>query len=236
MRSSGGRDSRTPTPQRRVEAQNRRFATFVLDGERPCCHRLVVRVTPIPSQRVTCDPPENGRAWRSSPMSSQIRSRIVAVAIALAVVLGVSVRAVTNWVSADALGDVAVSFDSSVQVFDNANVGTPETITASLTGTNGGLAFDASLNLLVANTAGNQLVKIAADATHTTSTVGTQPSPAALAFAADGSVYVASLGGTIRRFDKNGTPLRTFTVATDSTSCIGIDLSPDQKALFMVSG
>ncbi len=168
-------------------------------------------------------------------MSSQIRSRIVAVAVAIVVVIGVSVRAVTNWVSADALGDVAVSFDGSVQVFDNANAGPTETITTA-TGTVGGLAFDAGLNLFVTNTTGSQLVKIAADATHTTSTLGTQPSPAALAFAADGSVYVASLGGTIRRFDKNGNLLRTFTVATDSTSCIGIDLNPDQKTLFMVSG
>jgi len=175
-------------------------------------------------------------------MSSQIRSRIVAVAIA--VVLAVSVRAdtVTNWVSADALGDVAVSFDGSVQVFDNANVGAAETITASaLTGTNGGLAFDASLNLLVANTAGNQLVKITPD-THTVpstgGTIATQASPASLAFAADGSVYVASAGApaTIRRFSQSGTQLRSFTVPTDSSDCIGIDLSPDQKTLLVASG
>src|SRR4051812_32164914 len=94
-------------------------------------------------------------------MPRQIRTWVLAAAIAA--VLGVSVRAVTTWVSADALGDVAVSFDGSVQVFDNANVGAAQTITApALTGANAGLAFDASLNLLVANTAGSQLVKLSA--------------------------------------------------------------------------
>ena len=168
-------------------------------------------------------------------MASQIRRLILIVGIVA--MLGVSGRAGTDWVLAEALGDVAVSFDGSVQVFDNANIGPTETITTGI-GTSGGLAFDAGLNLLVANTTAgaNQLVKITADPTHTISTIGTQPSPAALAFAADGSVYVASLGGTIRRLDKNGNPLRTFTVSTDSTTCIDIDLSPDQRTLFMVSG
>jgi hypothetical protein len=173
-------------------------------------------------------------------MSSQIRSRIVAVvAVAITVVLGVSVRAVTNWVSADALGDVAVSFDSSVQVFDNANVGAAETITASaLTGTNGGLAFDASLNLLVANTAGNQLVKLSPDSHTVVGTpTSTQTAPRALALAADGTIYVASAGSpsaTVRRISAAGTA--TFSVPADSATCVGIDLSPDQKTLFLVTG
>jgi hypothetical protein len=169
-------------------------------------------------------------------MSSQIRSRIIAVAIA--VVLGVSVRAVTNWVSADALGDVAVSFDGSVQVFDNANVGAAETINPSaLTGTNGGLVFDASLNLLVANTAGNQLVKLAPDTHAVASTTSTQPAPRALALAANGTIYVASAGSpsaTVRRISTAGTA--TFSVPADSATCVGIDLSPDQKKLFLVTG
>ncbi len=110
---------------------------------------------------------------------------------------------------------MAVSFDGSVQVFDNANVGPTETIPTA-TGTGGGLAFDAGLNLFVANTGGNQLAKIAAD-THSDYHRPTTASPAALAFAADGSVYVASPGGTIRRLSKTGATLRTFTVTTDST-------------------
>ncbi len=174
-------------------------------------------------------------------MPWQIRRRILVVAFM--VVLGVSGRAVTNWVSADALGDVAVSFDGAVQVFDNASglvVDTIDTTSVSqLTGTNGGLAFDAPLNLVVANTAGNQLVKLSPTHPHgSVGTIGTQASPASLAFAADGSVYVASPGSpaTIRRFSKTGTQLRSFTVATDSSDCIGIDLSPDQKTLLVASG
>ena len=179
-------------------------------------------------------------------MSWQIRRRILVVAIVV-VALGISGRAVTNWASAEALGDVAVSFDGALQVFDNANgqvVDTIDTTTVSqLTGTNGGLAFDAPLNLLVANTAGSQLVKLPAAHPHVPpdppqpgDIITTPTPPAALAFAADGSVYVASAGGTIRRFSKSGALLRTFNVATDSTTCIGIDLSPDQKTLFVVSG
>jgi len=176
-------------------------------------------------------------------MPWQIRCRIVIVAIIVA--FGTSGHAVTNWVSAEALGDVAVSFDGAVHVFNNADglvVDTIDTTSVSqLTGTNRGLAFDAALNLLVANTTGNQLVKLSPAHPHTPPQTGgtiSTPSPAALAFAADGSVYVASAGApaTIRRFSKTGTLLRTFTVTTDSADCIGIDLSPDQKKLFVVSG
>jgi hypothetical protein len=176
-------------------------------------------------------------------MPRQIRTCVLAAAIAA--VLGVSVRAVTTWVSADALGDVAVSFDGSVQVFDNANVGAAETITApALTGANGGLAFDASLNLLVANTAGSQLVKLS-PVTHQpvappdTGTIATQLPPRSMAIAADGTIYVASVGTpttTIQRFGVAPVASGTFTIPTDSATCIGIDLAPDQSTLYYVSG
>ncbi len=175
--------------------------------------------------------------------SRQIRASILAVAFA--VVLGVSARSLTNWVSADALGDVAVSFDGSVQVFDNANVGAPETITASaLTGANGGLAFDASLNLLVANTAGSQLVKLS-PTTHQpvalpdTGTIATQQPPRSIAIAANGTIYVASVGTpttTIQRFGVAPDTSGTFTIPTDTNTCIGIDLAPDGSTLYYVSG
>jgi len=176
-------------------------------------------------------------------MPRQIRLRILAAACA--VVLGVSVRALTNWVSADALGDVAVSFDGSVQVFDNANVGAPETITASaLAGANGGLAFDASLNLLVANTSGTQLVKLS-PVTHQpvalpdTGTIATQFPPRSITIAANGTMYVASVGTpttTVQRFGVAPDTSGTFTIPTDSNTCIGIDLAPDQSTLYYVSG
>ena len=98
-------------------------------------------------------------------MSWQIRCRIVVVAITL--VLGVSVRAATDWFSAPALGTVAVSFDSKVQVFDN--VGVIDDVT--VTGPSGGLAFDSALNLLVANTV-DDLVKLAPGTAHAASTIG----------------------------------------------------------------
>jgi hypothetical protein len=173
-------------------------------------------------------------------MSWHIRATKWVVVSAIALVFGVSVRAVTSWASADSLGDVAVSFDSSVQVFDNANVAAVETINPSaLTGTNGGLAFDASLNLLVANTAGDQLVKLGPDVPHSVATIATQDAPRALAIAADGTIYVASAGNpttTIQRFGVAPVTSGTFTIPTDSNICIGIDLSPDQSTLFYVSG
>ena len=167
-------------------------------------------------------------------MSSQIRSRIVVSSRSRSFLAFPCVPSPTGCRPMRS----ATSPSASTAPFKCSTTLTPDRQRRlrTATGTSGGLAFDAGLNLFVANTTGNQLVKIAADATRTTSTVGTQPSPAALAFAADGSVYVASLGGTIRRLSKSGATLRTFTVATDSTTCIGIDLSPDQKTLFMVSG
>ena len=141
-----------------------------------------------------------------------------------------------------------------MQVFDNANgqvVDTIDTTTVSqLTGTNGGLAFDAPLNLLVANTAGDRLVKFAPQTTDPNDPVRpfvpitTQDAPAALAIAADGTIYVASAGvfdpitnstiASVRRIGTNGTA--TFTVPADSATCAGIDLAPDNKTLYLVTG
>lgn len=170
-------------------------------------------------------------------MSWQIRCRIVVVAITL--VLGVSVRAATDWFSAPALGTVAVSFDSKVQVFDN--VGVIDDVT--VTGPSGGLAFDSALNLLVANTV-DDLVKLAPGTTHAASTIGTLPAPRALSIAADGTIYVAHSGSpnaVVERIDpayacttsQAGCP--QFSVPSDSATCVGIDLAPDQT-LYVVSG
>ena len=65
----------------------------------------------------------------------------------------VSMRASADWASAGALGDVAIAFDNQVQLFANADGALKETIDIDeLTGTNTGLAFDTSLDLLVTNT------------------------------------------------------------------------------------
>jgi hypothetical protein len=157
-----------------------------------------------------------------------------------------------NWVSSGALGDVAVSFDSFVEVRNNADGGLKETLTSGLTGTNGGLIYDDPLNLLVAHTVGNQLVKFAPQDTgsgHPSVPIDTQDAPRALAIAKDGTVYVASLTtinnistAIIRRIDAAGACAQTetcpeFTVPTDSATnvCIGIDLD-DQNTMYFVSG
>ncbi len=184
-------------------------------------------------------------------MPWQTRSSVWIVAAAIVLVSGVSLRAVTSWLTAAALGDVAVSFDGSVQVFDNANVGAAETITGGLTGVNGGLIFDASLNLLVANTDGDRLVKFAPQTTDPNDPIRpfvpitTQDAPSTIAIAADGTIYVASAGvfdpitnstiASVRRIGGvNGTA--TFSVPADSITCIGIDLAPDQKTLYLATG
>jgi hypothetical protein len=154
----------------------------------------------------------------------------------------VSMRAGANWASAGALGDVAIAFDNDVQLFANADGAPGDTISvAELAGTNAGLAFDASLNLLVTNTpapgAGRLVTLASADPHGSVGTpITTQASPRSLAIAADGTIYVASPGGTIRHVSKTGTLLRTFSIATDSTACIGVDFAPDQSTLYMVSG
>ena len=175
-------------------------------------------------------------------MPSRVRVLGGAVALAIAA-LSVSTGAVQNWASEEALGDVAVSFDGQVLVLDdtNPNAATPVD-TLSVPGTNGGLAFDTPLNLLVTNTSNNQLLKLLSLAPHSSSTIATQPLPSALAIAADGTIYVASAGSpaTIRRIPASGTCPTSgcdeFTIPTDSTACIGIDLAADQSTLYYVSG
>ena len=41
-----------------LSPKDRRFATFVLDGERPFCHRWPFQYNPIYSQGVACDLPD----------------------------------------------------------------------------------------------------------------------------------------------------------------------------------
>jgi hypothetical protein len=156
----------------------------------------------------------------------------------------IGLGAVANWASSEALGDVAVAFTNEIRIFDNADGTETDAITTTtapaLAGTNAGLAFDASLNLLVANTdfSGNgRLVTLSPLAPHgQLGATATQPSPRALALAADGTTYVASLGGTIRRYTPAGALSGTFTIPAESTTCIGIDLAPDQDTLFAVTG
>ena len=148
------------------------------------------------------------------------------------------------WASGEALGDVAVSFDGAVRVYGKAD-GLQVGVDLVVPGTNGGLAFDNPLNLLVANTTNNRLVKLLPAPPHVTSpltTVATQPAPRSIAFAGDGTIYVASAGSpaTVRRIPATGIcpagGCKQFTVPTDSTACIGIDLAPDQSTLYYVSG
>jgi hypothetical protein len=188
-------------------------------------------------------------------MSWQIRSRTLVVAIIVIVVAVIAAQHVTAqfppppWVHSDALGDVAVSSVSSVDVRKNEDpFVVTETLTGGLTGTNGGLIYDDSLNLVVANTDGDQLVKFASVGTVSGRpfvTIPTQDAPRSLAIAKDGTIYVASAGNptaTIRRIAPGATctqaaPCPQFTVPTDSATdlCIGIDLD-DQNTMYYVSG
>jgi DNA-binding beta-propeller fold protein YncE len=164
------------------------------------------------------------------------------VLVALATAMAVSIRAADNrpWTTEEALGDVAVSFENSVVLFGNANGLQKGDLAAS--GLISGMVFDSALNLLATNTSRARIVKYSADAAHTTSFIATQASPASIVLAADGTIYVASAGSpraTVRRIDAGatcGTSCPQFTVPTDSKSCIGIDLSPDQQTLYYVSG
>jgi hypothetical protein len=182
-------------------------------------------------------------------MPWQIRRRIVIVAIfgiaALVAVEHLTAQSpLPPWVSSTALGDVAVSFDASVDIRDNANAGLHDE-SLTLTGPNGGLIYDDSLNLVVANTAVDQIVKFAPGGTTPRPfvTVPTQDAPRALAIAKDGTIYVASAGSpaTIRRIPGGATtcdednPCPEFTVPTASNLCIGIDLD-DQNTMYFVSG
>ena len=190
-------------------------------------------------------------------MPSRVRVLGGVVALTIAA-LSVSTHAVENWASDEALGDVAVSFDDLVLLLDDRDPIAAPVDTIPVPGINGGLAFDAYLNLLVTNTGNNQLVKLLplhvpppplpdppppSHIGNPPDTIPTQPSPRSIAIAADGTIYVASAGSpaTIRRIDAAGTCAQTnscpqFTIPTDSTACVGIDLAPDQSTMYYVSG
>src|SRR5438552_128916 len=80
------------------------------------------------------------------------------------------IKAASSLASSPALGDVAVSFDSQVQVYDGDD---PNSLvdTVTLGASNAGLAFDNALNLFVANTtfdgSAGSILRITPDTTHT---------------------------------------------------------------------
>lgn len=148
-------------------------------------------------------------------------------------------QAVSSQPFSDGLGHVAVSFDNHVIIYDGAAGLTMSVVEdIDVAGANGDLTFDNGLDLWVANTYIDQhrLVRLAEAAGHSASLLSTQDAPRALVVAGDGTLYVASPGGTIRRFAPNGSASGTFAVPADTSNCIGIDLAADQKTLFVVTG
>ena len=150
-------------------------------------------------------------------------------------------RASADWASAGALGDVAIAFDNQVQ-----------SVRQRGRHTEGDNRYrrahwhqHRARVRYVAGPVGHQhrrpgngrIVTLASADPHGSigTPITTQASPRLLAIAADGTIYVASpaarFADTTRR-----ERCRTFTIATDSTACIGIDLSPDQSTLYVVSG
>src|SRR5215208_5506077 len=97
---------------------------------------------------------------RSNGMRSSRRGICwLAVITIIATLTAVSLRAALPdgpWAHEDALGDVAVSFENAVRIYDNAS-GLQKGDDLTVAGTNGGLAFDNALNLLVTNTSNDRL-------------------------------------------------------------------------------
>jgi hypothetical protein len=157
-----------------------------------------------------------------------------------------SLGAVSDWASGPALGDVAVSFDNQILLLDNAPANPVDTLSeVGVTGY-GGMVFDAFLNLVATKTAldgTGELVRFGPLHSHSrlTPNLTTQDSPSALAIAADGTIYVASRSLTsgaravISRIPPLGSA-QQFSIVADTTDCIGIDLDPDQKTLWVVTG
>jgi hypothetical protein len=187
---------------------------------------------------------------RSAAMKTNVRRCCWAVALTAATALTtVSVAAVDDWASGPALGDVAVSFDNQIVLLDNENPNvTVDTLSETGVIGYGGMVFDAFLNLVATKTApdgGGELVKfgpLGDPHTKATPNITTQPSPSALAIAADGTIYVASRSLTsgaravIRRIPPSPGIAKDFNIVADTTDCIGIDLDPDQTTLWVVTG
>jgi hypothetical protein len=175
-------------------------------------------------------------------MAVRARARRWILAIAMVTALAISLRAISPWTSTTALGDVAVSFENEVLIFNDTDLNdTVDTINSGLSGINGALQFDESLNLLVTNAAfgsGTGSIKSIAPIgdPHAVTTFASAPDNVqAITIAADDTVYVASPGNpvTIRRY---GASPATFLVNVDSTACVGIDLAPDGATLYLAAG
>jgi len=183
-------------------------------------------------------------------METHTRRRCwLTTAVMTTALAAVSVTAVSDWASGPALGDVAVSFDSQILLLDNTApdpVNPVDTLSeVGVTGY-GGMVFDAFLNLIATKTdasGSGQLVRFGPLHPHSrlTPNITTQTSPSALAIAADGTIYVASRSLTsgaravIRRIPPVGSA-QQFNIVADTTTCIGIDLDPNQSTLYVVTG
>jgi hypothetical protein len=172
---------------------------------------------------------------------------LLAVCTTLTALTTVTIGAVANWASEEALGDVAVTFGNQILVLDNAEPDPVDPVdTITVTG-GAGLAFDAFLNLRVTKTNLDGTGEITRfGPLHSHSAVGTAipapPSASAIAIASDGTIYTAArsltsdLRATIWRIKPDGTFGGAFTVPADSTTCIGIDLDPDPNPDPIVDG
>ena len=126
----------------------------------------------------------------------------------------------------------------------------PRSHDPGVAGTNGGLAFDNSLNLLVTNSMPltNRPALIAAELPLAMPPAYLTPSSLRSPVRSDCDCRrrhhlcgrVLGSPRPVRRIPATGIcpagGCKQFTVATDSTACIGIDLAPDQTTLYYVSG
>jgi hypothetical protein len=176
-------------------------------------------------------------------MAVRARAFFPAIALAIVTAFALTIHAIAQWASTEGLGDVAVSFDNEILVFNDSDLYGQQVDTVTVSGIDGGLEFDAALNLLVTNTAfgggSGSLWRLPAASPHTSSNPiqTTSAGLQAIAIAADGTIYAASPGApvTVWRFPTVGSPT-SFTVTTDSDDCVGIDLAPDGNTLYLASG
>lgn len=131
-------------------------------------------------------------------------------------------------------GDVFASVNNGKVLHYNSSGALLETLETGLGGYTGGLAFDQSGNLYVANKSKNSVTRFEAADGHTANLFGSSLNlrkPEGLDFDKSGNLWVGSAccGGAVKKLDGNGDTLLTLNTGRKAD---WIRVSPDQNKLY----
>ena len=165
--------------------------------------------------------------WVSGQARKLFRGIIVVAAL-----LGLSTPAAAQW----SVGDVFASVGNGrVNVYDGTTHTLQNTLNTGVGGFTTGGAFDATGIFYVTNFSTNQVFKFDQTGALVGSFSTGATNPESIAFNLAGTMYVGHAGDGIRQLTTAGTPLASFSVATEDRGADWIDLAADQHTVFYTS-